>query len=59
MSKSDTSSNILSNINQNQSNEVFKKKLGRLNFNNNGIAIIHKQKSSIEIIPIFCGIKHN
>ena len=32
---SNTESNILSNINQNESNELFKKKIGRLNFNNN------------------------
>ena len=58
MNRSNTGSNILSNINYNQTNEVFKKKIGQLNFNNNLIAIIHKQNSSIEIIPLFVGIKH-
>ena len=56
---SNIQSNILSNINQNQINEVLKKKIGRLNFNNNEIAIIHKQESSQEIIPLFFGIKYN
>ena len=42
MRRYDTRFNIPSNINQNQTNEVFKKEIGRLNFNNNGIAIIHK-----------------
>ena len=46
MSRSDTRFNILSHINQNQTNEVCKKDTKRLNFNNNGIAIIHKQESS-------------
>ena len=59
MSRSDTRSNILSNINQNQGNVFKKKKTGRLNFNDNGIAIICKLESSQEIIPIFFGIKYN
>ena len=52
-------SNTRSNINQNQGNVFLKKKTGRLNFNDNGIAIICKLESSQEIIPIFFGIKHN
>ena len=59
MNRSYTRSNILSNINQNQTNELFKFKMGQLRFNDNGIAIIHKQESSQEIIPIYFGIKHN
>ena len=59
MSRSDTRSKIPSNINQSQTNEFFKMKIGQLNFNNNGIAIIHKQESSQEIIPLFFGIKQN
>ena len=55
---SNTRSNILSNINQNQSNEFFKIKIGRLNFNDNKIAIIYKHESLHKIIPIFFGIKH-
>ena len=59
MNRSDTRVKNPSNINQDQTNELFKFKMGQLRFNNNGIAIIHKQKSSQDIIPIFFGIKHN
>ena len=37
----------------------FLKRKRRLNFNDNGIAIICKFESSQEIIPICFGIKHN
>ena len=42
MKRSDTKFNNLSNINQNKTIEFLKMKIGQLNFNNNGIAIIHK-----------------
>ena len=52
-----TLSNILSNINLNQSNEILFK-IRWLQFDNNTIAIICKLESSQEMISIFFGIKH-
>ena len=59
MSRSDTRSNILSNINQNPVNEFIKIKIGPLKFNKNGIAIIYKQEPMHTIVPIFFGIRDN
>ena len=59
MNRSNTLSDILSNIHQNKTNEFFKMKIGQLNFNNNKKAIIHKQESSQEIISLFFNIKQN
>ena len=57
MSRSDTRFNIPSNINRNQFIDFFKLKMGKLKFNNNGIAIIHKHEVLQDIIPIFFGIR--
>ena len=57
MSRSDTRLKFPSNIDQ--VNENYKIKMGQLNFNKNGIAIIYKHEFLQDIIPVFFGIKYN
>ena len=59
MSRSDSRLKIPSNINQSQTNELFKLKMGKFKFNNNGIAIIYKHVFLQDIIRGFFGIKYN
>ena len=50
MSRSDTRSKIPSNINQHQFIDFFKLKMGKLKFNNHGIAIIYKHEFLKDIV---------